>query len=306
MQYLHDNGVYHHDIKPSNIIYDIEKNSVKLIDYGSAECAGETGTVRSGTRYFAAPEMYGSEECSGSTDVYSVGALMLIMLTGTLDIQMLKGIDGRVTQIVEDCLKHTGNSRIPSVTVLKKRLERITKKKFISEDVILNIGFAGAFHGCGVTHTAFMAADYYSRKNMKAVIREKNDSRDMFGYAVNAGKLAFARGIYTLDGYDVIPEYYGCIEDDGISGYDKIITDFGVADDNNISEITESDMACIVVSAAPWKMAESADKVRFVKEACDRTKAGLTVLVAPCSYACFKRFTQEYGIINPVRIPYRP
>ena len=94
MQYLHDNGVYHHDIKPSNIIYDIEKNSVKLIDYGSAECAGETGTVRSGTRYFAAPEMYGSEECSGSTDVYSVGALMLIMLTGTLDIQMLKGIDG--------------------------------------------------------------------------------------------------------------------------------------------------------------------------------------------------------------------
>ena len=104
----------------------------------------------------------------------------------------------------------------------------------------------------------------------------------------------------------MIPEYYGCIEDDGISGYDKIITDFGVADDNNISEITESDMACIVVSAAPWKMAESADKVRFVKEACDGTKAGLTVLVAPCSYACFKRFTQEYGIINPVRIPYRP
>ena len=42
-------------------------------------CRGDW-MVRSGTRYFAAPEMYGSGECGGSTDVYSVGALMLIML----------------------------------------------------------------------------------------------------------------------------------------------------------------------------------------------------------------------------------
>lgn len=306
LEYLHDNGVYHHDIKPDNIIYDADNDSVKLIDYGSAACEGTAKEVRTGTRFFAAPEMYGSSECGGRADVYSVGALMLFMLTGTLDMQSLAGADSRITRIIGDCLKHSGNSRIPSITVLKKRLAQITKNRFISEDVILNIGFAGAFHGCGVTHTAFMAADYFKSKNMRAVVIEENDSRNMFGFAGNAGRLAFARGIYTLDGYDVIPEYYGCIKDGLYMGYNRVIRDYGVLHPDNIDRIAANNVVCLVVSAAPWKVSESADAVRTARAACSKSGSRLYVLVAPCSYARFKRFTEEQRIAGPVRIPYEP
>ncbi len=114
-------------ISPSNIIYDIEKNSVKLIDYGSAECAGRPdgkvrNTVFCGTGDVWQRRMRRKYRCIFGRSAHAYNAY------GTLDIQMLKGIDGRVTQIVEDCLKHTGNSRIPSVTVLKSGWRELLKR----------------------------------------------------------------------------------------------------------------------------------------------------------------------------------
>jgi len=59
LNYSHSKGIIHRDIKPHNIMINMEKREVKIIDWGLAEFyfPGKEYNVRVASRYFKAPEL---------------------------------------------------------------------------------------------------------------------------------------------------------------------------------------------------------------------------------------------------------
>jgi serine/threonine protein kinase len=87
--------VSHRDIKPENILVDEEMN-VYLVDFGLAKVGqGEatTGTVAKGTLGFMAPEQLFNREVTAASDLYSVGATLICLVTGTPSQEITNLID---------------------------------------------------------------------------------------------------------------------------------------------------------------------------------------------------------------------
>ena len=89
--YIHSQNILHLDIKPSNILFD-KSGSAVLIDFGISkhydESGGQTSTTPTGvSKGFAPLEQYqqGDVSCfSPATDIYSLGATLYNMVTGTV------------------------------------------------------------------------------------------------------------------------------------------------------------------------------------------------------------------------------
>lgn len=87
--------VSHRDIKPENILVDGDMN-VYLVDFGLAKVGqGEatTGTVAKGTLGFMAPEQLFNREVTAASDLYSVGATLICLVTGTKSSEITNLID---------------------------------------------------------------------------------------------------------------------------------------------------------------------------------------------------------------------
>jgi serine/threonine protein kinase len=85
LSYLERNGIVHGDVKDENILIDHEYR-IKLADFGSAFLDEEGGRNEKffGTLQFAPPEVLNGKGYFGTaSDVWSVGALLFVMVTGT-------------------------------------------------------------------------------------------------------------------------------------------------------------------------------------------------------------------------------
>src|SRR5919199_1835246 len=57
LQHAHERGVIHRDIKPQNLLFTADRQTVKIADFGVAKIeTGEGGITRVGTDVYAAPE----------------------------------------------------------------------------------------------------------------------------------------------------------------------------------------------------------------------------------------------------------
>jgi serine/threonine protein kinase len=90
VQYAHRNLVVHRDLKPSNILVTAD-GRVVLLDFGIAKLLGEHPTMTSAvtatddrllTPLYASPEQIRGEAPSTATDVYALGLLLHVLLTG--------------------------------------------------------------------------------------------------------------------------------------------------------------------------------------------------------------------------------
>lgn len=86
LNYTHEKGIVHRDIKPGNIFID-QKGNVKLLDFGIAKIADATlGTQTGstlGTKIYMSPEQVkDSKRVSPKSDVYSLAVSFVHLLTG--------------------------------------------------------------------------------------------------------------------------------------------------------------------------------------------------------------------------------
>lgn len=88
ISYCHSLGIAHRDIKPDNILFSSNSNSlaqIKLADFGQASSFSPgKGSMQGivGTPYYVAPEVLGGKDYSEKVDVWSAGVILYIMLSG--------------------------------------------------------------------------------------------------------------------------------------------------------------------------------------------------------------------------------
>lgn len=75
---LHDNGFIHGDVKPANIMLDIQ-GMVKLVDFGRAARLGEQVNILLGSPLYMAPEIHRREPGLAQSDIFSAGMVGLEM-----------------------------------------------------------------------------------------------------------------------------------------------------------------------------------------------------------------------------------
>ncbi|CAD8138680.1 unnamed protein product [Paramecium pentaurelia] len=83
LDYAHQRGIFHRDVKPQNIIVDPKTRTLKLIDWGLAEFyhPSQDYNVRVASRYFKGPELLVDYLFYDySLDIWSTGAMFASMI----------------------------------------------------------------------------------------------------------------------------------------------------------------------------------------------------------------------------------
>ena len=118
---LHKLGAVHRDIKPENVM--IRGSEAILIDFDASRIfKSDTNqdTQILGTTGYAAPEQYGIAQTDERADIYSLGVLLNIMLTGKHPSKELAS--GRLGRIVQKCTMVNPEKRYKSVLYLMETL----------------------------------------------------------------------------------------------------------------------------------------------------------------------------------------
>lgn len=88
LSYAHKEGLIHRDIKPGNIMIDSESGRVLITDFGLAKSKKwERITPKAslfGTPAYMSPEQASGKELDHRTDIYSLGAVLYEMLSGSM------------------------------------------------------------------------------------------------------------------------------------------------------------------------------------------------------------------------------
>jgi serine/threonine-protein kinase len=147
LRHAHDRGVIHRDIKPGNLLL-ASNGQVKLSDFGIARLFGNTRLTSAGsvlgTAEYMAPEQAAGKAVDQRTDLYSLGAVMYVLLArrpvfrgGSLGEVLYKQqfekpeplrrhndeIPEELERIIIQLLEKDPARRIPNATILGRCLE---------------------------------------------------------------------------------------------------------------------------------------------------------------------------------------
>ncbi|HEY8506516.1 MAG TPA: serine/threonine-protein kinase, partial [Gemmataceae bacterium] len=131
VNYLHDHGVAHRDLKPGNVF--VESGTVKIGDYGlckamsSSQRAAQTQQV--GTALYMAPEVV-KGDYNHRVDIYALGAIFYEMLTGRPPFEG----DSHYDLIVKHQTATPDFTGVPEgyARVIRKAMEKIPARRYES------------------------------------------------------------------------------------------------------------------------------------------------------------------------------
>lgn len=149
----HDAGIVHRDLKPSNVL--LAKNgSVKLTDFGVAQLfASERLTITGGvigTAEYMSPEQAQGQRATKRSDLYSLGALLYVMLTGrppftgqtAMDVmhkqrfaqfdlpsRYVLGLPAGVDAVLTSLLEKQPDKRPPDAFVASRQFQEVLRRR---------------------------------------------------------------------------------------------------------------------------------------------------------------------------------
>lgn len=143
LDFIHDKGIIHLDIKPSNIMVENGCN-VRLMDLGIAYTQAHPGMTASGllgTPGYAAPEQYikpgqPSPTFDASTDIYQLGATLYELIGGKKPyadddsvLERLPGVSKALMQVIAKALHPEQESRYSSARIFATELRKALQHK---------------------------------------------------------------------------------------------------------------------------------------------------------------------------------
>ncbi|XP_062234050.1 serine/threonine-protein kinase STY8-like isoform X2 [Phragmites australis] len=147
MDYLHQNGIIHRDLKTANLLMD-EHELIKVADFGVARVKAESGvmTAETGTYRWMAPEVIEHKPYDTKADVFSFGIVLWELLTGKIPYEFLtplqaaigviqeglrpvipRGTNPKLTQLLEKCWQQNPVNR-PDFTEILHALNEIAEE----------------------------------------------------------------------------------------------------------------------------------------------------------------------------------
>jgi tRNA A-37 threonylcarbamoyl transferase component Bud32 len=139
LQYAHEQGILHRDIKPGNILLDA-RGQVKIADFGIAKLLGEekvdvtltaTGAALGTPHYMAPEQLERPSEVDHRADIYSLGVVFYEMLTGELPIGRFAApssktpVNSGVDEVVFRTLEKDRERRYQSAGEMKTQVEHL-------------------------------------------------------------------------------------------------------------------------------------------------------------------------------------
>ncbi len=154
LDYAHDNGVIHRDVKPVNVLLDRSGRPI-LSDFGIAKLLAETRQLTRqgagvGTPEYMSPEQCRGEPVDGRADIYALGVILFEALTGRLPFladnypalahshiyeipphpsTINPHIDAAVAQVIQTALRKHPSQRYQRAREMGEALEHIARTR---------------------------------------------------------------------------------------------------------------------------------------------------------------------------------
>ncbi|XP_017836914.1 obscurin isoform X3 [Drosophila busckii] len=192
LQYLHWRGYCHLNIQPDNVIMaSVRSIQVKLVDFGAAKKVNKLGVkvTPCGLLDFQPPEMINEEPIVPQSDIWSLGVLTYLLLSGC---SPFRGSDEHETKQNVSFVRYRFENLFKEVTPEATRFimllfKRHPTKRPYTEDCL--------------EHRWLMSSDYMVRKRERAVFlgsRLKNFNDEYREY--KSKKATSSKAVYSVDG----------------------------------------------------------------------------------------------------------
>ncbi len=169
LDYAHENGVVHRDVKPSNILLDKSGNAY-LSDFGIARTVGSDGNLTGRNMMIGTPNYMSPEQCLGeedippATDQYALGITLYETLSGRVPFvadtpmktawmhindplpplrNLRPDIPAAIEACVEKALAKKADDRYPSCTAFAEAFARALGSRTPIMDDSQSVGLSG-------------------------------------------------------------------------------------------------------------------------------------------------------------------
>ncbi|XP_053200690.1 twitchin-like isoform X3 [Panonychus citri] len=153
VKHMHEKNIIHLDLKPENIMCQTKNSSaVKIIDFGLAAKLdpNEVIKISTGTAEFAAPEIVEREPVGFYTDMWAVGVLAYVLLSGLSpfagdnDIETLKNVKACDWDFDEDAFRNISSE---AKDFIRKLLTRHKEKRLTAHECLEHAWLKGTTGG---------------------------------------------------------------------------------------------------------------------------------------------------------------